>query len=173
VTEVVPRQYSWWTPTRWERQPSPWQYRAVEEANIDLSEAMEAAGYTRVTTIGNAGDFVTEHEINVWSSGAPVGHYYVELWDGNAQLAEFFVASEYRVAFFIDKLPEIAGSFGQHELAAEARLLRRALVAFVRHGHGESTISEDGEQSYDDAVRTRWRLAERRAAQARKEQSAL
>jgi hypothetical protein len=58
----------------------------------------------------------------------------------------FFVAAEHHIEFYTSLLPELVRSYG---IDQGSMMLRRAFLAFVRHGHGEDVISEDGDITKD------------------------
>jgi hypothetical protein len=149
MSTEAPKVYAWWTPGGWEQRPGPAEYAPVEAADTDIDEAMKAAGYHRLTKLGDAGNFETDYEVSV-SVNAPDQHLFVEMWGIDCQLCEFFVAAEHRAPFILDALPWMLATSAGTEIVNNLRAIRKTLVAFVRHGEGEGTIDEYGERTADD-----------------------
>jgi hypothetical protein len=146
----------------------PAEYLPVLATEIDIYKAMEAAGYWRLAKLGNASDYETEFEILIFTHHEG-RHLFVELWSGDYQACEFFVGMENRAPFMVEALPKLMHPLLSAEFAREMRAIRKTLVAFVRHGQGTDTISEEGDWTLDEE---RQEQRNRRAAAQRKAEAA-
>jgi hypothetical protein len=160
------KHWPWWTPAGWEHDPAPDEFLPTLAAD-DIAPALEGAGYIEIARIGNAGDFETSYEVSVYFNRHDK-HLYVDVSGDLAMWCEFFVQDLHRAAFFVDKLPALIGTIGNLESSRELRLIRRALISFIRHGEGESTIDADGLWTFDEQREQRANLRRRREAEAAK-----
>jgi hypothetical protein len=118
---------SWWTPSGWKRAPEPTPYN-------------KRVGYTDLELSAESSSAV---EYNIYQNDD--GHLYVTMQGNGEPLATFFVSAEDAAAFWVDKYPAMINASAGFE-----RRLLKTLVAFVRHGHGGTTINGDGTESLDD-----------------------
>lgn len=156
---------SWWTPHGWRRLPEPERWRKVKQVdttNTAWADAMTAIGYRRAHDF-NEDEVKNAINVTVWRSDAEA---YVELWDISEELTHFFVEEQHLPAFMVDKLPQMIGAFAAVDTAANLAQLNKAIVAFIRHGHGKQTITEDGFRSLDDRAADAVRDAARKRARA-------
>jgi hypothetical protein len=165
LSTEAPKLYAWWTPGGWENLPAPEPFPIPEQVTIGWDEAFSAAGYSTVIQAGDTSDYNTSTEVKV--SVQTDGHLHIAMWAVDTFLAEFFVAEAHRVSFIVDRLPTLLRDFAHHEAAIEMRRITKAILAFIRHGHGEDTIDEDGEFSRDDRIRAAEQRAHRRARETR------
>jgi hypothetical protein len=163
MSDETPKLRVWWTTDgRWEHHVPPDAWLAADAAETDFSDALRAAGYDILHKVGDSGDFITDVEIETWAHSD--GHLFVIISDCAGLLAEFFVSRIARVPFVVDKLPDLIRSFCIGDMLNELRTIRRAIVAWVRHGEGEDTIDQYGEATLDDRRRlNRLRQARRDA----------
>jgi hypothetical protein len=158
-TETV----SWWTPQCWLQLPEPEKWRLANSIEGALDSARIASGYRKAHTFGDEVG-TNAVEVTIWRcADEPT---VVELWDIGEQLTEFFVEQQHLAAFMVDKLPKIISAFATADAAARLDDIRTAIIAFIRHGHGETTINETGTHTLDDRRRERERAAERKRASA-------
>lgn len=165
---VPPATRSWWSPAGWTQAPGPGPfegtlYSDVPDDGSDWDTELRRAGYMR-----EGGMVPDESEIS--SAGyiavyRHTDHLAVETSDLNGQTALFFVAGKDIAAFRTTLLPPMVQAAATAWMAEEMRLIRRTFVAFVRHGHGESTVDEDGTQDRDERLRE---MASQRARRATK-----
>lgn len=153
---------SWWTPHGWRQASEPERWRRLQQVT-DWAVAMAAAGYRRAHDF-NGDELRNAVNVTVWRSDAEA---YVELWDISEELTSFFVEKQHLPAFMVDKLPQMIGAFAAVDTAANLAQLSKAIVAFIRHGHGKQTISEDGYRSLDDTRREAERRADEERVKAR------
>ncbi len=165
----------WWTPEGWETRPPPQPWviatRQSEGERIDWRQAQRAAGYHEMCRFGDTDNYDTNADVKVYTCEQDQ-HLLIDVWACDYQLAEFFVSPHHRVPFMVDRLPQLVSALSSQllhpNLAEEVRKLRKAVIAFVRHGSGEHVIDDDGETSLDD----RRRFNERRRAREQAEAAA-
>ncbi len=158
-----PRVGSWWSPEGWKRAAWPPLYQEAHDAEDgDWEEGFSARGYRE-----EYGAVPAE------SDNAAIGnlvlrghadHLAVETWDTPTMVSVFFVAVADVPAFRATLLLSMTQAMATAWLAEETRLLRRAMVAFIRHGSGKTTISSDGwvdkdERERQDEDYRRWQRA--------------
>jgi hypothetical protein len=168
MSTETPNLYAWWTPDGWTQSDAPEAYSVADQAKTGFDQSLEANGYRMLHKIGDSGQFITDVDIEVREHTDR--HLYVGMGDCNGMLDEFFVAPQHHTPFMVDRFPGLIRDLASHEAASEWRTIRRAIVAFIRHGEGTDTIDEYGEYTFDDAKRAaadRRRIAERKAAEER------
>lgn len=136
-----------WTPDgfRSAEPPQPWALLEAEKQSVEIEVWLKAHEYRKVEKFGDESDSV---QVVVWRYHTK--HLYVELWNWNEQLCDFFVDAENIEEFFttwyIQTLRDIV-------LANQVQILERMekwIVAFIRHGHGEHVIDKYGNWTIDD-----------------------
>lgn len=163
-----PATRSWWSPAGWSQAPGPEPFEAtlfsdVPSDSSDWDTELRRAGYFR-----EGGVVPDESEI---SSAGYIAiyrhsdHLAVETSDLNGGTSLFFVKGENIAAFRAVLLPPMVQAAAAAWMAEEMRIIRRALVAFVRRGHSTDTINEDGTQDRDEWLRE---MAARQARRASK-----
>ena len=148
---------SWWTPTGWAWAKAPKNYQTMIDnpSETDWSSELRCAGYvdkyqTESRLEGN------RYEFDVWQHYKPdihlhpglEVHLYVGIGDAHGGLSEFFVRAEHIAPFWCDKFPELIRA--EHE--SNRPDLAKAIVAWVRHGHGEAVIDQWGEENHEERV---------------------
>jgi hypothetical protein len=147
MDEQEPKNATWWTPEKYLRAPEPKGFSRLE-GDGDWVKILENGGYHEDTRYGDEFD---DLQVYVYRQNDD-RHLFVELWDSNSALACFFVAAEHADAFYSTAYLQLVRSAA---LAVQSSLLRRiekVLIAFVRHGHGTSTIDRHGGWDADDAA---------------------
>ena len=128
----------WWRPDGWVEMPTPVPFVAALDAEKQTGakwhDSLRGAGYHRLFSYGCTNEYETAFEITVFSHEK---HLLVEVLSTEALIVEFFVDGMKRAAFLADKLPTMLSGYLHIEMAAELQRLRKAVVAFVRHGSGE------------------------------------
>lgn len=166
-----------WTPDGWRRGPMPDEAQVVfKQTDVVWSEALEAGGYYKMVTFGDADNYNTITSLNLYQH-TKSKHLYVEIWGGDYGLVEFFVEPLFRTAFVVDKLSVLVRDFGWQDdeaVVSELKHLRKVFAAFVRHEHGTHVIDEDGDQTLEErrAAEERWRRRQQMAAERKKAESA-
>ena len=157
---------SWWTPLGWLREPEPESFHAFKTADFgDLSweQMLRKCGY-EIAGLGNQVAYpVFQIAVREYCDQAThVRHLFIEIEDPETTFARMFVAEENIAAFFFDKLPSLLRTCRQ----LNDPPIGKAIVGFVRHGHGETVICEDGLESREERST---RLASERHQRARRE----
>jgi hypothetical protein len=142
---------SWWSSTGWLRGVRPQELVRVETQD-DISAAMENEGYQLFRATEE--DAALNYEL--WKHDS--GHLVVEIWMQSSRLELFCVASPNVAAFLTDKLPAmLQGSAAREGIERDRRALK-TLIAFVRYGHGMTTVDRSGERDPDDTAEERERM---------------
>lgn len=150
--DAVPTLRAWWSPAGWTEAPEPDAYKQAENDTRDPVEALLAAGYFRQGPEAPEGsEFSAAGELCIYKHA---DHLYVEVYDSRGS-TEFFVAARDDAAFRMTLLPPMLQAMAAVWQADELRIIRRAIVAFVRHGHGSDVISASGHESRDEAEERR------------------
>lgn len=154
--DAAPKLRSWWSPAGWTEAPGPDAYERAISAPAtgrDWAEETREAGYTREgPETPEGGEFSAAGEICIHRH---VDHLHVEVWDISGTNAEFFVAARDIAAFRMTLLPPMLQAMAAVWQADELRTIRRAIVAFARHGHGSDVISASGHENRDEAEERR------------------
>jgi hypothetical protein len=146
---------SWWTPTGWLWAPRPPEYEKAMEDDVEMRDwagDLRHAGYNCQFSANEPDDGTSVYHVTTWiNPGVPETgpHLFVEIWDCDGTPAIMFVSQQNIAPFFFDKLPELIRN--QRDINAPS--VAKALVAFVRHGHGPLTISEYGDENKDERQR--------------------
>lgn len=151
---------AWWSQAGVTMGPKPPQYPDEPPAE----DWMEKAGYAKVLTLGDSGCLETDISLDVQAFRnfrSNDHHLIVTIWSIEAELTEFFVNRENSAAFYLMKLPELAAMISAEPLIDNVRRIRKAVVAYARHGQGRRTIDEEGEVSLDQEERSRERRRRR------------
>ncbi len=162
-TAPEPRIGSWWSPSGWTRAPWPTPYQEAHDAEDgDWDENFRARGYRDEG--GAAPDGTDNAAIGNLVLRRHAEHLAVETWDTGTMVSLFFVAGDDVPAFRATLLLSMVQAMATAWLAEETRLLRKAAVAFIRHGGGKGTISSDGWVDKDERERQdedfrRWQRA--------------
>ncbi len=139
---------TWWTPTGWERASGPpiWVELQDNSDGWDEGDLRSRFGY----------GVVFDHS-STYRAGAPeiwanskYGHY-IRIWDGEAVISEFFVHRQHVDAFMATEYLRLLAHGDQERQAESLQLISKALIAFVRHGHGVGTISASGDYTKEEA----------------------
>jgi hypothetical protein len=134
----------YWTPqglTSGEPPPTWTAVCATKKTDSDLNEN----GYGKLVEIGKDYDL-----IHIWVWEHADGHLWINTGsEGYHQ--HLFVKPEHASAFLFNEVPKLTSIWVQAETASQLQKIAKTLIAFVRHGHGEETISEDGDYSLDDS----------------------
>lgn len=149
---------SWWTPDGWIQESTPPQFAAYETSK---EGGPEAFGYRKLQQFGDADQTTVEIIISFQAD-----HWLVEIWSIETRLCVLFVRPVHYAVFVVDKLSALLRDFGIIDYPSELSRIRKAVIAFIRYGHGERTIDEDGYSSRDDDIRLQQRMARARAAKA-------
>ena len=72
------------------------------------------------------------------------GDLFVELWNTDLLLAAVHVAADDADAFFMSEYLAIRQRVRAACTADDFAVFHKAFIAFVRHGHGEKTVSQFG-----------------------------
>ena len=145
----APEMVSWWSPDiGWRQDGAPAAHVALHAQPAGASLDYAGAGYEREgyafppeEAYSAAGHMI------VRSAG---DHLRVETWDSNAQTSLFFVAADDAAAFRATLWPAMMQAAAAVWQAEETRIMRRAMVAFIRHGAGKMTIDPHGDQDRDE-----------------------
>ena len=144
---------TWWSPEGFRQDmPTP-AILAVLNGEEEWGAAMQNAVFDRVYTMS-----VPEHSascLEVWQHED--GHLFVDV----SERTTFLVAKEHATAFWVTLLPTLEAPHLAFRRAEALELQAKALVAFIRHGHGERTIGEFGNTRDEDL---RWQENMRRRA---------
>jgi hypothetical protein len=148
--------------------PRVWRDRVVTVPSGDWLEILAAAGYEDQADAGE--QFETAFELEAWRFAPKDGdpdpeHYMVQVGDWTMILTQFFVAVTDADAFFATWWMDAVARSNAGRVAEMSSRVAKALVAFVRHGHGEATIDEYGDTTLDDT--RRYTDARRRKAAAK------
>jgi len=135
---------AWWSPDGWQDRAPPAAYVAL----LVSDDSWEEHKYTVLQRFGDA-DGHSSVEVFIWKHG---DHLAVQVSGLNAELCVFFVSLADQAAFIADKLPAMLAGYGLSNVDQWVSL-NRLLIAFVRHGHGERTVSDDGLWTLDEARR--------------------
>lgn len=73
--------------------------------------------------------------------------------DIESRMFSFLVGAEDRDIFMATEYLVLRARWAQGEQLSQQQKLTKALIAFVRHGHGDTTVSEDGTVSLDERRR--------------------
>ena len=145
----APEMVSWWSPdTGWSRRAPPPAHVALLAQPDGLPLDYEAAGYEREGYAFPPEEAYSAAGHMVLRSARD--HLRVETWDSNAQTSLFFVASCDVAAFRATLWPAMMQAAAAVWQAEETRVMRRAMVAFIRHGAGKMTIDPHGDQDRDE-----------------------
>jgi hypothetical protein len=139
---------TWWTHSGAEYWPTPDEF---EKAKTNFYEQIGKNGYHIAAKAGEEYDLL---QITVYRRDGG-GHLYVDLWSGDSQVAEMFVRSENADRFFFTDFTALAVAAAQTRAAESQSATSKALITFVRHGHGLATVSSDGLTSRDDRDQSR------------------
>lgn len=155
-----------WTPAGFEERPLPTEidyddfYEVVFDIMMDAGSSrgrVSCNGYMRVVHQPES-DWITITGFSVFEFGTRSNsnhHLLVALGDnGDSSWADFFfVAKEHKSAFYLDKMPRLLQTTTNEDAMRAAQALSKAMIAYVRHGIGKNTITEDGTESQDDIAR--------------------
>lgn len=141
---------TWWTPQGFIFQDPPPAYIAAWGNGTDWAECLKGAGYEAIASYGQ-GD-APDLEVRVYWHNTEA-HLFVDVWNWDCGLSDFFVAEQFRNAFFASWYVEFLRSAAQIQQAVHVAMIAKSLLAFVRHGHGTRTIDEYGDESYEERVR--------------------
>ena len=136
----------WWTPAGYETAalpPSFVQACKMDNDQQDWNADMRSAGYEALDSNDPEG---SSYGVKAWRYRATRPHLLVELWDFNGQLAVMCVEWRYQAAFLFDKWPALL----RNQRGIEEASPTKAIIAFIRHGHGESTINEEGTENFEE-----------------------
>ena len=167
---------TWWTPEGWINSEAPDQYvkalEAAAECNNNWVAMLEAGGFTKHHS-GDSGEGAEGEDFGLYIYECTKGKVLlVEVWNDYEEVGYFFVNSESIVPFFAEWLPEFKARRAQCLLALETKMIREALIAFIRHGHGRQVIDTYGDTLDDYEFRAeaaaRRREEKRKAAEAKK-----
>ena len=138
----------YWTPSGFTSGAEPPAYTAVTSGDeTDWAKSLTENGYEKWEEIGEEFDLV---QVEIWRHKED-GHLLVEQYVSYCGTYEMFlVASEHVTEFFFIEIPRLMNSWAQAKIARQQQKIAKTLIAFVRHGHGQETIDEYGEQSLDD-----------------------
>lgn len=136
---------SWWTVDGWQWRPAPAEYQTYTQSETG---DLEAAGYVACHRFGHPDE--TSIELTLYAVPFKVDHYLVDIWVNDGQLAAVFIEKPFLVPFVVDKLPALLRDFGIADHPSDLSRIRKAVVGFVRHGHGRTTISESGDRTRED-----------------------
>lgn len=160
------RTAAWWTPTGWQESPEPPAFASIPPESTDWADTLAQAGYASVTALEDIGP--ESYGVAVYSNDLADMHLYVELSDVMGLWTSFFVSRIDRPAFFVDKFPALSQMLRHTAIADDIAVIRTALIAYIRHGEGESTIDPHGWETLDDRRARQERQETRRQAAARK-----
>jgi hypothetical protein len=149
---------TWWTGDAWVKGSEPEPFASMQEIS---DETLSEAGYDSVIFGEEAWPYTIEVHDN-----ADAKHLLVVLDCPHVKwLTTFFVSHSNLAAFYVDKLPSMVSAFAANAGAEATQRLTKAIIAFIRHGHGESTIDEFGAQTLEERraaiERTRLRRLQR------------
>ena len=149
---------TWWTPQGFTTGEPPAAYAELRGSRREPKEV----GYELII---QPRDEFSDLQVMIYTHK---DHLHVQVWNHDCALSEFFVARSDEDLFFATWYVEFRRSAAQVNQAECLERIARTLTAFVRHGHGEDTIDEFGEESRDDENR-RVRLWEAKQARKAKE----
>jgi hypothetical protein len=149
--------------------PQVWRDRVRTVPSGDDADRLKAAGYDYGAAQGE--EFETAFELEAWcftpkEGDQDLSHYMVQVGDWSMILAQFFVEAAHADMFFASWWMEAVARSNAGRMAEMSARMAAAVVAFVRHGHGEDTIDEYGGTTLDDARRHANARARRSAAKA-------
>jgi hypothetical protein len=142
---------TWWTPQGFVFQDPPPAFLATCEPGSDWGKWLKDAGYESIASCGEEKE-CPQLEVRVYRHRKEA-HLFVDVWNWNGGLGDFFVTEQFKTVFFATWYVEFVRGIAQIEQAEQIMAIAKSLVAFVRHGHGRSTIDEFGLESYDEAER--------------------
>lgn len=147
--DTTPRMASWWSPAGWTQAPEPAPYIAVRQASGPIAESYQAAGYeTELHGFPPEDEYSHADTIVLYRH---TDHLLVETRQTEyGPVATFFVEDAHVTPFRVTLLPAMMQAAAAVWQAEQARMIRRALIAFVRHGGGLWTISSDGLTDKDE-----------------------
>lgn len=144
-----PAMVTWWTPLGWETDIEPPAYTAFRASPGTESDYQENGYKVQIPAFPPADEYSAAGALVVWRHA---DHLMVSMWDRDQEGSVFFVVRPWIAAFRATELPRLMQAMAAVWQAEEVRVLRRAVVAFVRHGQHESTIDEMGTMDRDEAA---------------------
>jgi hypothetical protein len=124
----------------------------------DTTQTFQEAGYSILTGYGD------EEDKDIFGSKIYLhkgeDYYLVEIRDFSLCYVRIFVTEAEKDDFFAKWYFDFLARAASINQTASLARITRSLTAFIRHGTGEDTIDEGGEQTLDDV--RRWREARRK-----------
>ena len=169
MTEL--RMATWWTPTGWVQAPEPQAYHDAsfgpDVAGRDWLGDLQAQSYryaeARTEVDGISVDLMLVH-IEHGGDATTAKHMLVEMEDISGTLAHIFIEAQHTQAYWFTLYPILLAAQRTAEAALQQAKMTKAHIAYVRHGHGESTINESGDENRDERKRSIDDAARRRQA---------
>lgn len=155
---------TWWRPEGYTHEPAPaaW-HKFAADTDSDFETGLNAVGYRQKTVARDDDGEIPSLELEAYIHTD--GHLVVILSDINGTISQIFIHALSVDVFFFEKWPMFLQTVAAARLAEGANIRTKALLAFVRHGHGEHVISECGTATLDDDRRARAARAARAQAE--------
>lgn len=153
---------TFWSPDGWVSEPGNMpDHLGMTAEDTDQSSTLERLGWEEI----EGPDDPVSYGLHVHRNDA-TSELLVEIWGVTHRLTSFFVAARHADIFmateFLRMRVALAQIRGEHLRGG----MVKAQIAFIRHGHGEGTIDEDGEMNLEDRRRARRRMESERLRQA-------
>ncbi len=137
----------------------------VDDETGDYVEGLMRCGYQRIGRSGTWGDEDFRLELDVFQH-EKTKELIVDLSNTDAGVARVFVAGDHAEAFLFTEYLRIHEQVTRINNSDHEKVTHKAILSFIRHGHGKSTISEFGKTRDEANVRIAGERARREREQA-------
>ena len=157
---------TWWHPVDgYQRSAASREYQALFEAEaVPTNSPYHGAGWEEIDA---PNDDVLELTIKLYEHHQTHDRF-VDMWNVNERLAQVHVRAEHCDTFTMTEYLRIKQQADAINSAERERISHKALLAFIRHGHGKSTISESGDTREEMEARAQARFEQRQRKQTAK-----